>query len=606
MTITRAAATPPTQLRSSTSSHFFPRSSLKSFMMFAVFLFLTASNVQLTAQTPTPPPDSDEVKRLKEEKAQSELRKGIAEDKKAEIEAKFPKPATSPLEGKTTVEGAVIESQMISYVSLSRAADRVITAIKGHFTEGENLAVYNERDINLMLSYRVAMSQIDELVNQGYCQILTTAATNNLCPTPKPTPSPSPGPLHVPLALPAALPIAQSFLGAFVDMTALLRTNVEIKGQTFVIDEGPLVAEVFRAARANSPLPNPVDPKALPVPKFGALYYPYVFPPNIDSSQGSQILRRLEDLHKLRGNASQVIDAIEKDSTQIEKAAAKIKELKKVIEETLPKQSADAVALAGTLIQANCRRLSAEVDGIKKLPEELQSDAMLRLIDRLKKDCPRLNPDKFAQLLGLSNVLRETAKDLEDAGIALGKATANKKDAEKNLSDQLALLKLNPEPSLPSPPPPTPDDRKDAATAAVAQLKAINAQFDNLVTSLIRTQGTDANPLTSYIRTERLSSALAKSCASSSTTPCASASTTDPGSYWLLLKVINAGGNNRIKTNLLVDIFTGGNRISHSGGVIIQYQLFDRSGQSVESGTVSEYTDYIKANKVPALTGSQR
>ena len=89
-------------------------------------------------------------------------------------------------------------------------------------------------------------------------------------------------------------------------------------------------------------------------------------------------------------------------------------------------------------------------------------------------------------------------------------------------------------------------------------------------------------------------------------TPCVSTSNaTDPGSYWLLLKVINAGGNNRIKTNLLVDIFTGGNRISHSGGVIIQYQLFDRSGQSVESGTVSDYTDYIKANKVSDLTGSK-
>ena len=546
----------------------------------------------MVAQTPspTPTPDSPEVQRLKEEKAQADLRKDIAVDQKDELAAKFPKPTSSPLEGKTTVEGAVIESQMVSYVSLSRAADRVVDAIKDHFTKGENLAIYNERDINLMLSYRVAMSQIDELVGQGYCQILTNAVTNSLCPTPTPTPAPGPGPLHGQGAPAEILPIAQSFLGAFVDMTALLRTNVEIKGQSFVIDEGPLVAEVFRSTKGK---PSPT--------KFGALYYPYVFPPNINGSQGSEILKRLEVVHRLRGNSAQIIDAIQKDSTQIEKATAAIKELEKALNETLPKQSADAVALAGVLIQANCRRLSPEVDNIKKLPEELQSDATVRLIDRLKKDCPRLDPDKLAQLLGLSNVLGETAEDVKKANSDRTKAETQKKTAGTDLAAQLAKLNLL---NLTSSS--TDDDRKDAATAAVAQLKAINEQFDNLVTSLIRSQGTDANPLTNYIRTERLSSALATTCASSPTTPCVSTSTTtDPGSYWLVLKVINAGGNNRIKTNLLVDIFTGGNRISHSGGVIIQYQLFDRSGQSVESGIVSDYTNYIKASKVPSLTGSK-
>ena len=101
---------------------------------------------------------------------------------------------------------------------------------------------------------------------------------------------------------------------------------------------------------------------------------------------------------------------------------------------------------------------------------------MVRLIDRLKKDCPRMNPDKLAQLLGLSNVLSDTANDLEQTVNALKKAKSDKGTAEENLSKQLALLKLKPEPSLlpPPPPPPTAEEQKDAATAAVAQLKAIN------------------------------------------------------------------------------------------------------------------------------------
>jgi hypothetical protein len=66
----------------------------------------------------------------------------------------------------------------------------------------------------------------------------------------------------------------------------------------------------------------------------------------------------------------------------------------------------------------------------------------------------------------------------------------------------------------------------------------------------------------------------------------------------LELKVINAVGNNRIKTNLIVDIFRGGNRVSHSGGVIAQYNLFKPSGQSIVSGVASVYTKYIDAGKI--------
>ncbi len=71
---------------------------------------------------------------------------------------------------------------------------------------------------------------------------------------------------------------------------------------------------------------------------------------------------------------------------------------------------------------------------------------MVRLIDRLKKDCPRMNPDKLAQLLGLSNVLSDTANDLEQTVNALKKAKSDKGTAEENLSKQLALLKLKPNP----------------------------------------------------------------------------------------------------------------------------------------------------------------
>ena len=68
-------------------------------------LIFTAGPVMAQpAATPTPTPKSEEVLRLEEEKTQAELRKAIAEANKAELEAKFPKPTSTPLAGTTTLD----------------------------------------------------------------------------------------------------------------------------------------------------------------------------------------------------------------------------------------------------------------------------------------------------------------------------------------------------------------------------------------------------------------------------------------------------------------------------------------------------------------------
>jgi hypothetical protein len=524
--------------------------------------------------TPTPTPD-EEKEKLQRAADLATLKQTKAEADRKTAEAKFPKPATSPLDGKTTVEGAVIESQMVSYVSLSRSADRLMDAIKSNFTAADprNLAIYNERDINLMLSYKVATGQID-IIKNGYAKFLTPTTTVSPCPTPTPTSSPT---VHggQPAMIPATLPLsaAESFLGSFVDLTALLRTNVEIKGQTFVIDEGPLVAEVFRAAR-NLKAPNGVR----------YLYYPYVFPPNVNADQKSDILGRLEAIHGLRVTAEQLLGTLTKTSKDLSDANDSIKQLTANINKGIPKKTAEAVAASGNIIKANCRKLSSDVDDIKSLPPELQGEAMVRLIEKARSTCRRMDPDKLEQLLGLSDTIEQLRKDLAEAKKNLAKVSAEETDLEcklRNLELKLALGTIVD--------PTDPDEIKEHAEVAAARLKAINAQFDGLVAALTQADGSGTNTLTNYIRVENLRMALPVD-----------------SSYWLQLKVINAGGNNRIKTNLLVDIFTGGNRISHSGGVIVEYHLFDSNGLSLASGTVSDYRNYVKASKIPDLTGSRR
>lgn len=532
MNSTHPTATPI--LPGSTRRAFFPRISLRALelTLFAIFLFLTASQVQVKAQTPTPTPDSDEVQRLKEEKAQSELRKGIAEDRKAELEAKFPKPTTSPLAGETKInEGAVIESEMVSYLSMAYAANHIVDTLKTANLAGgnkiNNIAIYNKADIDLLLNYTVTTNQI-ELVRQAYCKLLSLGSDK--CPAPATDKAPA-------VKLPAApLSIVSSFLGAFVDLTALLRTNVEVQGHTFNIDEGALVSEVFRAIRAGDGLNSTIKP-AQPAPN---LYYPAAFPPNLNVNQESELLGQLELLYELKAKVSTIVGGLEENIKNTKKVKVEIEGLEAAVKE----------------IEAKIKDEQAELD---------------RLVSLEKKYGRRMPFEARERMARLRDSLADLAKQLDDTKNELKAKKADLKDLK---DEQIALRK-----QLAS------DLQTGDLDEVIAKLKLLNDRFDQFIATLIKTDAASGiNSLTAYIRAEHLKRVFK-----------------DGNSYWLQLAVVKAGGNNRIKTNLLVDIFTGGNRISHSGGTIVQYNLYDPDGKSLVSDTLTEYTGYIKAGKIKRL-----
>lgn len=66
------------------------------------------------------------------------------------------------------------------------------------------------------------------------------------------------------------------------------------------------------------------------------------------------------------------------------------------------------------------------------------------------------------------------------------------------------------------------------------------------------------------------------------------------------LRVVSAGGNNKIKRNLITNLFTGDN-ISHSGGSIVEYILYDLNGNARYSNTFTVYEDYRKAKDIKRL-----
>jgi hypothetical protein len=64
--------------------------------------------------------------------------------------------------------------------------------------------------------------------------------------------------------------------------------------------------------------------------------------------------------------------------------------------------------------------------------------------------------------------------------------------------------------------------------------------------------------------------------------------------FYLFAQVVSAGGAFRVKRNLLRTLFWG-NAVSHAGGCLVTYGLFDDSGKLLASNTIGSRSDYINS-----------
>jgi len=112
--------------------------------------------------------------------------------------------------------------------------------------------------------------------------------------------------------------------------------------------------------------------------------------------------------------------------------------------------------------------------------------------------------------------------------------------------------------------------KTSAKKAVIPRVRALNTQVDAFVASLMRVDDTTRqSALTGLFRAERLKSLLADE---------------KNQTYILHLKLAKAEGTRTTKSNL----FTG-TKLSHAGGMIVSYTLFDRNGQIVRSGIRGSY-----------------
>jgi hypothetical protein len=618
---------------------------LKLTLMMLIVLALGAGRHSAYAQdstaSPSPSPESEELKRLRERNAILEEQKKIAVNekeieaaKKEKLETQFPKPSTTPLEGKTEVDSGVkIESEMAAYASMSKAADVIAKELKGRNVDINFLAIYNDRDIKTLLGYTVINSQIDLMENEYdrlFAARVAVAATSG---------DPSAARGFTPVT------IATSILGSFIDLIALFRTDTTVKGMTFNVAESALVSEMFRALKRD-------DPNG-----YGEainLYYPAVFPPNLNVDRQYVILAKIQELYLLKDRADKLAIRIGETEKTLGETAAEIAALKKSLQQInndLPLIDRELERLQKIYWRWPSPRLAERIEETHGRIEKLKDDKVKataalaaktalkgsleqkleELYSELKPDVESIITDEVVQatidhaeqrIQEAERVLGRVFRPGERAALLRGFVENEKtqlvvevekrikaklpEDQKKVLLDPLsdaersALSRLTQGMELT-------DAQKLALAPAeeqaavrrlreqsVARVKALNAQFDKLVSELIKVdEAVGVNALTSYIQAENLK--LAMACED----PNCEEGAFDQ-SYWMQLRVVSAGGNNKIKRNLVTNIFTGDN-ISHSGGSIVEYILYDMNGKAKYSNTISVYEDYRKAKDIKSL-----
>lgn len=675
---------------------------LMNFATQAVF----SQTEQMDTPTPTPTPVDPELQKLKDKNAILEEQKKAADLEKAINDAKFPKSATTPLEGNTELDAGVkIESEMMAYRALKKVSDKVSEDVIAKRGNATTLAILNNQWLTGIRSYWATKNQMN-LIEAGYDAILVpvqppflVAAQNdsdllagifekdkikwtstanavvrksaigsaindnlvlaNIVAPPNSASSEKSNRSFTGVAttIGSAFGIAGSIVGAFIDVAALMRTDTKIIGSTFAVQESALVSEVYRGLKSKSSYTN--------------LYYPAEFSPNINVQSDFIILKNIQDLYEKKSKAEQLVTEIE-EVDKVYKEAVTAKEALEARKKQLP----DLIAAAERELKKNegtfktpkfrSAELKAKIEDNKNtladlikekdidLPKKIESNSkailnldvrLARLYEKIKTVKPEIDlvgayikvarsldavsnrllrrAYKLDELAKLSIGDKDTTDNLTKEAKAIGQLSAIDEDrlikpieAERlkifvkvanhirgredlfihpvlndMLSDEEQLKLFYPE-----------DEQVAVAkkilekgkVASVNKLKVLNKQFDKFFEDIVKVDAATAvNPITSHLQTENLLNALG---CDMTTGACDNANA-------LVLKVVDVGGNNKVKKNLVTMIATGDD-ISHSGGAIVEYKMYNLYGNVLTSSVCSAYEPYRKAKNVNISTSA--
>ena len=219
---------------------------------------------------------------------------------------------------------------------------------------------------------------------------------------------------------------------------------------------------------------------------------------------------------------------------------------------------------AERLIKTQKMAQEAAVDGIKsEIREKGQIEPELAQVKQLKQELNNLHAALGAEK---SRPFRQKLwQEIAEVQTKLSKLRS-----QAELEARLAYLKSVINPVMAN---------NEAKEAIIKPLIELNVRFQKFVDEFVKVDGSGMNALALFIKSEDIAKALA-----------------GDNSYWLEIKSVAAGGNNRTRKNLIW--FFAGARLDHSGGVVIEYTVYNKQGAVVVSDKLAHYEGYVKPKKI--------
>lgn len=178
-----------------------------------------------------------------------------------------------PLDGKTTVDDKVaIESLTLAYASIESIACEISRVVNAR--NPSRVVIHNGSGVGSLLQYESFLAQT-EVIRQAFLNAVPPADL----------------PSKEAVALAAVIPAVTGTVKAVIDLISLFRTDVDIKGKDFIIDDTALVASVAHKLQSKGKI---------------AVFYPLIQPLNF-SSAGSKTLEKLTELSEEERKAEQAV-----------------------------------------------------------------------------------------------------------------------------------------------------------------------------------------------------------------------------------------------------------------------------------------------------------
>lgn len=517
----------------------------KHVLGFALSFLCLFLNGVAVAQTVT----EEDVEESNRRKTIAENEKAIADAKKGKFDALFPKPDVSSLVGGTKInEGPFMESQILGYCAMKVSAKEIATRINTLGNKG-NIVVYNEADVKLLARYRLMMNRLKN-IERGYndqsTQLLAAIQAIDSAFV-----IPNIATVQATITNASKQNAAGLIIDTALKFLSLFKTDIEITPSEIEMGEKELIAELFGSLDSGF-----------------SLYYPQTIPLGIQNCSAvslqacSPLLNQIMVTSEAHDNvafltlrASEILDDLKSN----ERSTANIQVL---------------------------------------LQQIVVLDAAIAAPATTKADKAAKREEKKAKLLEINGlnagIAVRNAKYTTPGGLVAFRNTygvhASKIEIlNKTFKLTMEELGFSKEPDEDESTTPKPAPAAGTGACTGKDCTPVSSQTTNVNVNVGENSeegsgggggGGGDKTFASYLQAESLHNVISAA-----------------NSRWLDVKMVKAGGNMRVKSNIFTNLVVG-SRVNFSGGSVVSFNVFDNQGKSEKSGVVSSYNGYQKSSNI--------